>query len=244
MITIHQRNWNVFNDHDTFSQSAQNSLPWVLPDQYITVRLTIPLILSSLALFSLFLPSTNKSLFEKSNVLFSLMTNNSSMNRIPISNSTYVQISCVKYIPLLCQTWPDFKQKSSLPYQQSLGMIQTCVPNYLKSLYSLDDKIRTTVQLITNTVPQNCLSIFTIHHNSQFTFNTVLPLSKSAQQVSFRFFLEGRHLSKIQLGANVTTWKRLYLSFVCCCSWCHSNLQVNKNPTTCLPSHAFIYSKY
>ena len=108
----------------------------------------------------------NKSLFEKCNDLISLMTNNSSMNRIPISNSTYVQFSCVKYIPLLCRTWPDFKQKSSLFYQQSLGMIQTHVPIFLNSLYSLDDKIRTTVQLITYTVLQNCLSIFTIHHQN------------------------------------------------------------------------------
>ena len=169
MITIHQRNRNVSNDDDTFSKSTQNSLPWVLPDKYITDQLTIQLILSLLALFS-FLPSTNKSLFEKCNDLISLMTNNSSMNRIPISNSTYVQFSCVKYIPLLCQTWPDFKQKSSLFYQQSLGMIQTCVPNYLKSPYSLDDKIRTTVQLITYTVLQNCLSIFTIHHQNSSSF--------------------------------------------------------------------------
>ena len=92
------------------------------------------LILSLLALFSLFLPSTNKSLFEKSNVLLSLMSNNSPMNRISISNSTYVQISCVKYIPLLCRIWPTFKQKSSLFYQQSLGMIQTRVPNLQFSL--------------------------------------------------------------------------------------------------------------
>ena len=105
-------------------QIAQNSLPWVLPDKYITDQLTIQLILSLLALFS-FLPSMNRSLFKKCNDLISLMTNNSSMNRIPISNSTYVQFSCVKYIPLLCRTWPDFKQKSSLFYQQSLGMIQT-----------------------------------------------------------------------------------------------------------------------
>ena len=46
MITIHQRNQNVSNDDDTFSKSTQNSLPWVLPDKYITDRLTIPLILS------------------------------------------------------------------------------------------------------------------------------------------------------------------------------------------------------
>ena len=124
----------VSNDDDTFSKPAQNSLPWVLPDKYITDRLTIQLILSLLALFSLFLPSMNKSLFEKSNVLLSLMSNNSPMNRISISNSTYVQISCVKYIPLLCRIWPQLLQKSSLFYQQSLGMIQTRVPT---SQYSL-----------------------------------------------------------------------------------------------------------
>ena len=46
MITIHQRNQNVSNDDDTFSKSPQNSLPWVLPDIYITDWLTNPLILS------------------------------------------------------------------------------------------------------------------------------------------------------------------------------------------------------
>ena len=148
-------------------------------------------------------PQFTKSLFEKCNVLLSLMTNNSSMNRIPISNSTYVQISCAKYIPLLCRIWPDFIQKSSLFYQQSLGMIQTRVPNSLKSPYSLDDKIRATVQLITYTVPQNCLSLFTI---SQITLNTVPPLCQLRGWAS-DFFLEGRHLSKIRLGTNVTEWE-------------------------------------
>ena len=119
MITIHQRNWNVSNDDDTFSKSTQNSLPWVLPDKYITDQLTIPLILSLLALFSLFLPSTNMSLSKKCNVLFSLMSNNSPMNRFSMLNSSWCQNTCVKYIPLLCRIWPDFKQKSSLFYQQS-----------------------------------------------------------------------------------------------------------------------------
>ena len=68
--------------------------------------------------------------------------------------------SCVKYIPLLCQIWPDFVQKSSSFCQQSLGMIQTRLPIFLKSPYSLDDKI----QLIAYTVPQNCLSLFTVIH--------------------------------------------------------------------------------
>ena len=189
IITIHQRNQNVSKDDDTFSKSTQNSLPWVLPDKYITDRLTIKLILCLPILFSLFPPSMNKSLFKKkSNVLPSLVTNNSPMNRFPISNSTYVQISCVKYIPLLCWIRPDFIQKSSLFYQQSLGMIPTHVPIFLKSPYLLGDKIRTTVQLITYTVPQNCLSPFTIHHNSQFTFKAILPLSILAQRLSFRFF--------------------------------------------------------
>ena len=82
MITIHQRNWKVSNDDDTVSKSAQNLLPWVLPDKYITDRLTIQLISSLLILLSLFLPSTNMSLSEECNVLFSLMSNNSPMNRI------------------------------------------------------------------------------------------------------------------------------------------------------------------
>ena len=40
------KEWKVSNDDDTFSKSAQNSLPWVLPDKYITDRLTNLLILS------------------------------------------------------------------------------------------------------------------------------------------------------------------------------------------------------
>ena len=103
MIIIHQRNENVCNNNDTVSKSAQNSLPWVLADKYITDWHRIQLILSLLILFSLFLLSTNMSLFEKCNVLMSLVINNSPINRFPISNSTYVQISCVKYLPLLCR---------------------------------------------------------------------------------------------------------------------------------------------
>ena len=119
------------------------------------------------------------------------MTNNSSMNRIPISNSTYVQISCVKYIP------PSLPNLARLHTEKFLVLptkswndTNTCSKSTIfhKPPYSLDDKIRTTVQLITYTVPQNCLSIFTTHHNSQFTFKTVLPLSILAQRLSFRFF--------------------------------------------------------
>ena len=134
MIAIHQRSQKITNDDDTFSKSAQNSLPWVLPDKYITDWLTITLILSLLALFSLFLPSTNMSLSENPMFCFHWWLTIHQWTEFSISNSTFVQISCVKYIPLLCQIWPDFIQKSSLFYQQSLGMIQTRFPN---SQYSL-----------------------------------------------------------------------------------------------------------
>ena len=36
MLAIHQRSQKISNDDDTFSKSTQNSLPWVLPDKYIT----------------------------------------------------------------------------------------------------------------------------------------------------------------------------------------------------------------
>ena len=88
MITIHHRNQKVSNDDDTVSKSAQNSLPCILPDKYITDQLTIQLILSLPTLFSLFLPSMNMSLSKKCNVLFSLMSNNSQMNRVSMVNSS------------------------------------------------------------------------------------------------------------------------------------------------------------
>ena len=79
-----------------------------------------------------------------------------------ISNSTYVQISYVKYIPpfllnlarlqtekflvLPTKSWNDTNTCSKFPWWQD------------------------SVQLITYTVPQNCLSLFTIHCNSQFPY--------------------------------------------------------------------------
>ena len=134
------------------------------------------------------------------------MTNNSSMNRISISNSTYGQISCVKYIPLLCWIWPLQTEKFLVLPTKSWNDTNTCS----KFTNFLDDKIRTTVQLITYTVPQNCLSLSTIHHNSQFTFRFS---SEAELQI---FVLEGRHLNKIRLGANVTLIRLIdtYLLFV------------------------------
>ena len=83
---FHQRNQNVSNDDDTVSKSTQNSLRWVLPDKYITDWHTIQFISNLLILLSLFLPSTNMSLSEECNVLYSLMSNNSPMNRFSMLN--------------------------------------------------------------------------------------------------------------------------------------------------------------
>ena len=44
--------------------------------------------------------------------------------------------------------------------------------------------------------------------------NSPSKLSILAQRLSFRFFLEGRHLSKIWLGANVTKINRMELSSI------------------------------
>ena len=178
-----------------FSKSTQNSLPWVLPDKYITDRLTNPLILSLPILFSLFLPSTNKSLFEKKcNVLLSLMTNNSSMNRITMLDF----LPDVK-IPVLHISL--FSAESGQASYRKVPCFTNKVLEWYKHVFQihnfLDDKIRATVQLITYTVLQNCLSHFTIHHNSQFTFRTDLPLSVLAQRLSFRI-----------LFLRVDTWVR------------------------------------
>ena len=164
MITIHQRNRNVSNDDDTFSKSTQNSLPWVLPDKYITDQLTIQLILS-LPIFLLLIPpiheyvtvqkmqcsvSTGDKQFtneQTSNIKFPLIS------KFPVLN---ISLFSAKSGHNSCRKVPCFTNKVLECYKHVFQI-------FLKSPYSLDDKIRTTVQLITYTVLQNCLSLFTIH---------------------------------------------------------------------------------
>ena len=154
MITIHQRNWKVSNDDDTVSNYAQNTLPWVLPDKYITDRLTIQLILSLIALFSLFLPSMNTSLSEKCNVLFSLVTNNSSMNRCSMLDFLLCPKSCVKYILLLCQICqhsnrkvPCFTNKVLEWYKHVFQNSQLCSFCRQSSIHSSANYIHFSVKL-------------------------------------------------------------------------------------------------
>ena len=151
MITIHQRNQkfpmmmrlSAICSKYTSLSSARQIYHWLA---YNLVNLEFAYFLS------FFLPSTNMPLSEKYNVLFSLVTNNSPMNRLFNVKFLLISKSHVKYIPLLCQIWPTLKQKNSLFYQQSLGMIQTHVPNsQFSSLFV--DKAVFTVQLITYTVP-------------------------------------------------------------------------------------------
>ena len=135
MITIHQRNLKFST---TMTLLANPLKIHFLEYCQTNISLTGSQFSKSwvcLFSFSLFLPSMNKSLFEK-NVMFCFhwWLTIHQWTEFSISNSTYVQISCVKYIPLLSWIWPDFKQKSSFFYQQSLGMIQTRVPNSQFSL--------------------------------------------------------------------------------------------------------------
>ena len=117
------------------------------------------------------------SLSKKCNVPYSLVTNNSPMNRIPKSNSLTSPI-------FLCYIYPSLLNLARLHTEKFLVLptkswddTNTC-HNFLKSLYSLDDKIRTTVQLITYTVLQNYLSLFTMHQKSQFRskFFSICPI--------------------------------------------------------------------
>ena len=143
MITIHQRNRNVSNDDDTFSKSTQNSLPWVLPDKYITDWLTIQLIWSLPALFSLFLPSTNKSLCKKCNVLFSLVSNNSPMNRSSnVKFPSWCQNSCVKYVKIPVLSISLFSAKSGQTSYRKVPCFTNKVLEWYKHVFQFSLKLR------------------------------------------------------------------------------------------------------
>ena len=189
MITIHQRNQNVSNDDDTVSKSTQNLLPWVLPDKYITDRLTIQLISSLLILLSLFLPSTNMSLSEECNVLFSLMSNNSPMNRI----------YNVRF-PSWCQNPVLSISLFSAESGQTSNRKVPCFTNKVLEWYKHVFQI--------HNFPwwqdQNYSSANYIHCSTKLPINVHNSHPVELRCWTSDFFLEGRHLSKIRLGANVT----------------------------------------
>ena len=211
MITIHQRNPNCSNDDDTFSKSAQNSLPWVLPDKYITDRLTIQLILSLLALFSLFLPFTNKSLFE--NPIFCLhwwvTIHQWTEFQYPIPLMSKFPVLSISLFPAESgqtsyRRFPCFTNKV-LEWYKHMFQIHN-FPCWQDQSYSSANYIHCSTKLSVT------FHNFTNHlkHCSSF----VHVSSEAELQI---FFLEGHHLSKIRLGANVTEWDKLIiLSFVWC----------------------------
>ena len=114
---------------------------------------------SWVCLFSLFLPSTNKSLFE--NPIFCyhwwLTIHQWAEFQYPIPRmSKFPVLSISSSLPNLATT----------PAEKFL-VLPTKSWNYTNTFSKFtifpDDKIRATVQLITYTVLQKCLSIFTIH---------------------------------------------------------------------------------
>ena len=168
----------------------------------------------------------NKSLFERSIFLLSLVIKNSTMNWFPISNSTYVQISCVKYIPLLCPIWPQFIQKSSLFYQQKLGMIQTRVPNSKLCSFCRQSSIHSSANYIHCSGKLSVLiSQFTVIHNSpQCTIDiqNIFPCVWLGLAVELSVFLWGSLIEWGLIGCQcnsvvvfTTNWK-----FRCCCIHC------------------------
>ena len=142
MITIHQRNQKVFDNGGTIKihlkytslRSAQQIYHWLAHN-------SVNFEFAYLLLF--FLLSTNIPLFEKFNVLLSLVVNNSPMHRSPMSNCFYVQNPVFNI--------PDFSTKSC---QASYRKVP-CVTIFFK--FPFDDSIRATVQWIAYTVLQNCL---------------------------------------------------------------------------------------
>ena len=163
MITIHQRNrkvsqrwWHCQQICSKFTSlsSARQIYHWPAHN-FINFEFAYSLLL--------FHPSMNIPLFKKSNVLLSLVI------KIYQWTDFQYQIPLMSKFPVLsislfsAESGKASYRKVPCFYQQSLGMIQTLVTIFLKSPYSLDDKIRTTVQLITYTVLQKLSVTF---HNS------------------------------------------------------------------------------
>ena len=134
------------------------------------------------------------------------MTNNSSMNRICMLDF----LPDVK-IPVLHISL--FSAKSGQAPYRKVPCFTNKVLEWYKhvlqiSQFSLMTRSELRFQLITYTVPQNCLSLFTIHQNSLF------PYVQLTGGWAFSFFVEGSHLGKIRLGTNVTRWNDILLFVV------------------------------
>ena len=137
MTTIHQRNWKVLQLWWHFKQILQNSLPWVLPDTYITDWHTIQLIFE-FACFTLSFSSHPRIVHS---LKFSAFTGDKQFTNEKISNINSLhksKILVLSTIPLLCWIWPGFKQKSSLFLPtKSWNDTNTCAPIFLKLLFPL-----------------------------------------------------------------------------------------------------------
>ena len=93
---------------------------------------------------------------------------------------------------------------------------------------------------ITHVIRQNC-------HKSVVPSSVRQPFHFISFHLSY-LDLPGKVKNSIFIGINVTTWKWLYLSVICCCrvlflSSFTVGVDLSKS-TTCLHFHALIYSKY
>ena len=134
-----QRNRNKFPMMMTLSlKSAQNSLPWVLPDKSYHWRLTNSINFEFVCSILLIPPIHEYSTVRKRQC--SVFTGDKQLDQW---TDFQYQIPLMSKFPvlsiwaLLCQIWPTFKQKSSLVLVQSrsLGMIQNMLFQYSLNLH-------------------------------------------------------------------------------------------------------------
>ena len=143
--------------------------------------------------------------FHKSFTVWKVLSpviNNSPMNRFPMSNFLHKsKIPVLSTIPLFCRIWPGFKQKSSLFLPtKSWNDTNTCALIFLLDFPWWQD------QNYSSANHMHCsakLSV-TVHNSLQFTSTTFSACPGELSGWASDFFIEGHHLSKILLGANVT----------------------------------------
>ena len=201
MITIHQRNWSfpttttLLANPPKFTSlsSARQIYHWPAHNS----------VNPEFACFTFPSPPFHES-FTVWKVSF---TGDKQFTNGKISNvNSQIQNPCVKYIPLLCRIWPGFKQKSSLLLPtKSWNDTNTCALIFLKSPLSLDFPWwRDQNYSSANYMHCSAKLSVTVHYFHNFTSTTFSACPVELSGWASDFFVEGRHLSKILLGANVT----------------------------------------
>ena len=134
MTTIHQRNLKFPMTMTLLANPLKIHFLEYCQTNISLTRLTNPLILSLLALFSLFLPSTNKSLFENPIFCFHWWLTIHQWTEFQYPIPLMSKFPVLSISPFSAESGQTSNRKVPCFYQQCLGMIQTQVPNSQFSL--------------------------------------------------------------------------------------------------------------